>query len=173
MALLVQVCRQWRQTAGANLAALRPVKPKLHLLAHIAPGITSLDLSGNESYYLPHAWARTVRLRCCGCRSHASGMPVLPTGCRSVRNRNLAVLPHTASRLQRLVIGHPERSAGIRPSITNEVPLVQLGKPWLCSFGTVNVHMHQTNTLVGGLHITVTYETQQCAARRGWPASRS
>ena len=52
---------------------------------------------------------------------------MLLTGCRSVRNRNLAVLPHTASRLQRLVIGHPERSAGIRPNITNEVLLVQPG----------------------------------------------
>jgi hypothetical protein len=54
-------------------------------------------------------------------------MLTLPTGCRSVRNRNLAVLPYSASRLQRLIVGHPDRSAGIRPNITNEVLLVQLG----------------------------------------------
>jgi hypothetical protein len=53
----------------------------------------------------------------------------LPTGCPSVRNRNLAVLPHTAPRLQRLVIGHPDRSAGVRPNVTNEVVLMQLASP--------------------------------------------
>ena len=48
MASMVQVCRQWQQTAGINLAGLRPTKPKLHLV-HVAPGITSLDLSGSHT----------------------------------------------------------------------------------------------------------------------------
>ena len=45
-----QVCRRWRHTAGINIMELRPVKPKLHLLPHLALGITSLDLSGEHLY---------------------------------------------------------------------------------------------------------------------------
>lgn len=39
-----------------------------------------------------------------------------------MRNRNLAVLPHSGLRLQRLLVGHPNQQAGIQPCITNEVP---------------------------------------------------
>jgi hypothetical protein len=67
---------------------------------------------------------------CDGVRAAATFEVLSPcTGCPSVRNRNLAILPYAASRLQRLIIGHPDRSAGVRPTITNEVTLAHTEMP--------------------------------------------
>lgn len=66
--LLLQVCRRWQQVAGTNMAALRPAKPKLHLLAGLMPGLTSLDLSGDYSVVHSGTWHDTTpRWHCC-CR---------------------------------------------------------------------------------------------------------
>ncbi len=46
LAYMCQVCRSWREVAATNLALLRPLKPKLHVLPDLLPALTSLDLSG-------------------------------------------------------------------------------------------------------------------------------
>lgn len=56
-----------------------------------------------------------------------------------MRNRNLAILLHSGLRLRRLLVGHPDRSAGVRPNITNEVQLMNCLTAEVHS-GTAEVH---------------------------------
>lgn len=91
------------------------------------------------------------------------------TGCRSVRNRNLAALPRAGVRLQRLLVGHPDRAIGVRPCITNEV----CTPPGCCHARLWSCHRAAGNASAAGSAPTCSLSVSLHGHGRAWSDSAS